>query len=1309
MTAQKMTPLTPLPQPPNRRTDTPAVFSEKVQATVDAEKVMVDQFNTNVIPTFNATVDPINQVLANLAEINTVAGIISAVSRVATSADKIDRVHTSVTNVDRVAQSADKVDRVHTSIAKVDRVHTSIANVDNVNAHIANVDTIATHITHVDTVATHIDNVDTVTAHIVNVDTVATDIANVNRVAGVALAVASIVADKPAIDSVYSALPIVEEVYDNLTRIVAVDNAGDAIKLAGLHINTIDAVGGNIGDVQAVAAGLDDIASVKADMAHIQTVADHAANVDAVGRNIAAVQEVDRRMQLVINAEANAATAATAATEAARQARLAKQHAEAASAVSNLPAATDQNDQQPVIWNKDLGGFSFGVPGGANLLPAPAITLAANLPIGFAVPYTLTGLPGLVGTTISKFQLQINAEEIQNVTATDTAYSGTITAQGNAGAVWAIKARAVDSKGNISLWTQTTAVLVAPAVNTPNVTSPLAGAIVSNKMINLTGGPFGTTHLADTHKASRWVISTDAAGNKVLHDSGWRQDAKNSYTAVIAPVAGVNAAIYAHVWYEGALIGQSAKSAAVALKTSYVLRPSITSPLLSTMVGTDRIEMTCSDFVTYAGSFDTHVATRWRVTTDAAGNNALSDSGWTSTSLTEHTAALSPLADPASALYLWVEQRGVLLGDSAKSTSVRVVTGSLQTPTITSPAAGATILPTGFSITSSAFAPVSGAADTMKALYVQAATDELFTNKIYDSGRILTSSTSHTLAFSAQPQGGPVFTRVRYEGGTLGISGWSAPVRLVVTKAQTPRIISPANGTTGVPIRPTFTLSPWSDTGKLDTGSKTRVQVSKSENFASLAWDSGEVPYTTSLQVGTDLEFGTQYYARPMHRGVNLGETGYGGGVGLKTQQWNGMMLMGKGTAPNDNESIETLATLPDGRVLLGGWVREATPTQKTYSLLGIATISSDSITRNCTKLFKGAGNATTSIYTIVLLQNGRIVFGGGDSYSGMLGIATISGDSIAINSAKCSPLYSETAIRTLAILPDGRVVFGGGIKKDPMLGIATISGNSITVNSAKWLKIADNSYGVIQSIGVLPDGRVVFGGSGGTLGCAVLGIATISGNSITINSAKHLYGGGNEAFVIDTLALLPDGCVVFGGRQFKDPMLGIATISGNSITINTVKKYKGLSYESFSNIVALPGGHILFGGGSENCLLGTAAISGSMINLSNLLSWGGSASESLHCLSLLPDGRVAFGGNTRSTPVVGGPDGLFGAITTAPYDVTFPAPIGWKCQTLSPLIIDFSPVITDWVPTLVDGPVFVDDWNPTATDWAPTINVYPF
>lgn len=870
--ARTVAPLTPIPEYPVRK-DPQERFDTKIKEAVDGGATMVRELNEGFIP----------QVDALAADVE--AAMDAALESGASAAASMDAAAQSATASEASRQAAETAQgKAETARAGAETAQGMAEEAATVSAQVLAERELYLRLSNQAPMLTRVDAMR----------------AEVSTVAGIEADVVAVAEKLNDLSTLYASLSTMEKIESNLDYIVAVDNAEEAIRQTATHRNSIAAVSANMEDVNAVAGVLDTIAVVNTELPHVKTVSEHIGNVDAVGQHIAAVQEVERRMQLVIDAAGNAATADTAAQEATRQAELARQHAESASAAAGLPAATEQNDQQTVIWSKDEERFIFGAPVGVNLVPAPPITVASQVPVGFESPILFTGLIGLVGTTINSFQLQVNDADIQDLTATNDSYSGVINPKGVDGAVWTIKARAIDSKDNVSAWNQATTVLVVPFVNNPTVTLPASNTIVSNKTVLMECAPFGTTHHVDTHKASRWIISTDAEGNNVLHDSGWRQDALLSYTATLGTVAEADSVLFVHVQHEGLLLGQSAKSSAIPVKTSYVLKPSVTAPLVNSMVGTVKIEMDSNDFATYAGDFDTHVASRWWVTTDPEGNNALCDSGWVSSPLTGYTATLSPVADPASDLYLWVAHRGEFLGDSLRSSALKVTTAFVQTPVMT--ARGEFTLSHLFKCDKSMFCPAGGAADKMIKDHTQIATDAHFATKIVD----VESWGAHTggltiFRIPAQPQGTTLYARIRYKGETLGWSDWSEPAIQTVATVGDVTISSPVNGSIHIPAKPQIVMSAFTDNGDVDRGINTQVQISTTIDFYELAYDSGELAYSTSHIVATALAPSVQYFVRARHKGAGLGWADWSGIVGITTGRVETPTI----TSPTGNEILQ--------------------------------------------------------------------------------------------------------------------------------------------------------------------------------------------------------------------------------------------------------------------------------------------------------------------------------------------------------------------------------------------------------------------
>lgn len=82
----------------------------------------------------------------------------------------------------------------------------------------------------------------------------------------------------------------------------------------------------------------------------------------------------------------------------------------------------------------------------------------------------------------------------------------------------------------------------AVQMETPTIVSPSNGAVDVSRQITFTSTPYSG---AGNHTASRWMIYLDAARTELLHDSGWSNDALNSYYFEAPPETG----LYVQVMY----------------------------------------------------------------------------------------------------------------------------------------------------------------------------------------------------------------------------------------------------------------------------------------------------------------------------------------------------------------------------------------------------------------------------------------------------------------------------------------------------------------------------------------------------------------------------------------------------------------------------------------------------------------------------------------------------------------------------------------------------------------------------------------
>lgn len=106
------------------------------------------------------------------------------------------------------------------------------------------------------------------------------------------------------------------------------------------------------------------------------------------------------------------------------------------------------------------------------------------------------------------------------------------------------------------------------------------------------------------------------------------------------------------------------------------------------------------------------------------------------------------------------------------------------------------------------------------------------------------------------------FVRARHEGDFLGFSPWSRTVEFTTINAwlAPPVIISPADGEEDAALSPVVALGGSAVVGQ--TLSKMQIQVSSGADFQTPVWDSGELDYARSRQIGVTLAKNTAYFLR---------------------------------------------------------------------------------------------------------------------------------------------------------------------------------------------------------------------------------------------------------------------------------------------------------------------------------------------------------------------------------------------------------------------------------------------------------------
>lgn len=211
----------------------------------------------------------------------------------------------------------------------------------------------------------------------------------------------------------------------------------------------------------------------------------------------------------------------------------------------------------------------------------------------------------------------------------------------------------------------------------------------------------------------------------------------------------------------------------IAIGAPSIATPSIVNPTQGSTNVPIGVTLTASEFATYPNGADTHLSTDWRIRTMAGVVvwQSLNNTGnKTTIKVPENTLPLS------TQLQVDVRYTGSTPPASAWSAPVSFTTTNqvIVTPTITSPANGATNIGATPTFTSSAFATNPAGVDTHKS------TDWRLSNAagvvVWSSGGDTVNKTSITVPSGILTPNTQYTLDVRYDGNTLPVSLWSTPV-----------------------------------------------------------------------------------------------------------------------------------------------------------------------------------------------------------------------------------------------------------------------------------------------------------------------------------------------------------------------------------------------------------------------------------------------------------------------------------------------------------------------------------------------------
>lgn len=181
------------------------------------------------------------------------------------------------------------------------------------------------------------------------------------------------------------------------------------------------------------------------------------------------------------------------------------------------------------------------------------------------------------------------------------------------------------------------------------------------------------------------------------------------------------------------------------------------------------------------GGEDTHDTTDWRVSTDEAGTNVVLESLLDATNLTAWPLPGGHGLVEGNTYYVAVQRRGVISGPSGYSQPhafTFAAAATIDTPSLTNPADGATMLTTG-AFTASAFATTPAGFDTRQHVRLQIASDAGFSTLVLDE---TSADGSFSFPLDTLDDDTTYYARVKDVGHLLPESDWSAGISFTVAE-----------------------------------------------------------------------------------------------------------------------------------------------------------------------------------------------------------------------------------------------------------------------------------------------------------------------------------------------------------------------------------------------------------------------------------------------------------------------------------------------------------------------------------------------
>lgn len=340
--------------------------------------------------------------------------------------------------------------------------------------------------------------------------------------------------------------------------------------------------------------------------------------------------------------------------------------------------------------------------------------------------------------------------------------------------------------------------------------------------------------------------------------------------------------------------------------------------------------------------------------------------------------------------------------------------------------------------------------------------------------------------------------------------------------------------------------------------------------------------------------------------------------------------------------SVYAITVQVDGKILVGGMFSNiGGQTRSCIARLDAATALADSFNPNATS------GGTTSVQSIAVQADGKILVGGGFTGIGSQGRNNIARLDATTSAADSFNPNAGSTVNSMVIQPNGSILVGGNFTTIGGQTRQYVARLDRSTGLADAFNPSPNAGGVVYSIGVQSDEKIVIGGEFTTL-------SPNGGSAVTRDRIARLEKDGGVDRTLDlnlgvvgtfiyAVAFQPDGKILIGGS-----FSFVLGVSRNGLARLNPDGTLDMGFYPHPNdfvnaITVQPDGKILIGGSfSSLAPNGGSSVTRPAIARLNAdgtvdTAFNSFGSGTVYSIALQPDGKILVGGTFNGANSMGG------------------------------------------------------------------------